>query len=67
MYTIATLYDIRQHLNLADDDTSADADLLKALQQASHILSQFSIIFCCYSIKNVQSCNKTTVSLAELD
>jgi len=42
MYTIATLHDIRQHLNLADDDTSSDQDLLKALQQASHILESLT-------------------------
>lgn len=38
MYTIATLYDIRQYLNLADEDTTSDEALLKALQQASHIV-----------------------------
>lgn len=42
MYTIATLYDIRQHLNLAADDTGADDDLMKALQQASHILESLT-------------------------
>jgi len=42
MYTIATLHDIRQHLNLADDDTSSDESLLKALQQASHILESLT-------------------------
>lgn len=38
MYTIATLYDIHQYLQLADDDTSSDIELLKSLQQASHIV-----------------------------
>lgn len=42
MYTIATLHDIRQHLNLADTDTSSDDNLLKALQQASHILESLT-------------------------
>lgn len=42
MYTIATLHDIRQHLNLAAGDTNADADLLKAVQQASHILESLT-------------------------
>ena len=47
MYTIATLYDIRQHLNLADDDNSSDDNLLKSLQQASHILeSQTNRRYC---------------------
>lgn len=42
MYTIATLHDIRQHLDLAGDDTSSDDNLLKALQQASHILESLT-------------------------
>ena len=42
MYTIATLHDFRQHLNLADDDTSSDEALLKSLQQASHILESLT-------------------------
>lgn len=42
MYTIATLNDLRRHLNLADDDTSADDELVKSLQQASHILESYT-------------------------
>lgn len=42
MYTIATLYEIRQHLQLTDDDTSSDAELVKALQQASHLVESLT-------------------------
>ncbi len=38
MYTIATLHEYRRHLALAADDTSADADLLRSLQEASHFI-----------------------------
>ncbi len=31
MYTIATLRDLRRHLNLAPTDVSSDADLLRCL------------------------------------
>ncbi len=42
MYTIATLHDLRRHLNLAPTDTSSDADLLRCLQQASHIIESLT-------------------------
>ena len=42
MYTIATLHDLRQHLNLADSDTDSDQDLLTALGQASHIIESLT-------------------------
>ncbi|MCY4145750.1 MAG: hypothetical protein OXE95_04735 [Chloroflexi bacterium] len=38
MYTIASLHEFRRHLQLAPDDASADADLLRSLQEASHYL-----------------------------
>ncbi len=38
MYTIATLQDLRRHLQLAPSDASADDDLLRGLQEASHYL-----------------------------
>ena len=38
MYTIATLHDLRRHLQLAQHDSSADDDLLRGLQEASHYL-----------------------------
>ena len=38
MYTIATLHEMHRHLQLAPDDNSADQDLLRSLQEASHYL-----------------------------
>jgi hypothetical protein len=58
MYTIATLHDIRLHLNLADDDTSSDANLLKTLQQASHILE---------SVTNRRYCPAIESRIASID
>lgn len=42
MYTIATLHDLRRHLNLAPTDASSDADLLRCLQQASHLIESLT-------------------------
>ena len=42
MYTIATLRDLRQHLNLAETDTASDANLLRRLQQASHLMESLT-------------------------
>lgn len=42
MYTIATLHDLRRHLNLAPTDTSSDDDLRRCLQQASHIIESLT-------------------------
>ena len=38
MYTIATLQDLRRHLQLEETDRAADADLQQALQKASHLI-----------------------------
>ncbi len=38
MYTIASLHEFRRHLTLAPNDTSADVDLLRSLQEASHTI-----------------------------
>ncbi len=38
MYTIATLEDLRRRLNLAEGDSGSDDDLLRALQEASHLI-----------------------------
>lgn len=38
MYTIATLEDLRRHLKLGDGDSGSDDDLLRALQEASHLI-----------------------------
>lgn len=58
MYTIATLNDIRGHLQLADDDTASDADLLKALQQASHLIE---------SLTNRRYCPHVESRIASID
>ena len=42
MYTIATLHALRRHLNLAAADTSSDADLMRCLQRASHIIESLT-------------------------
>lgn len=38
MYTIATLEDLRRHLQLGDEDRGSDDYLLRALEEASHLL-----------------------------
>lgn len=38
MYTIASLHELRRHLTLAPNDTSANVDLLRSLQEASHTI-----------------------------
>ena len=38
MYTIATLYDLRRHLQLEETDRAADAHMQQALQKASHLI-----------------------------
>ncbi len=38
MYTIATLHDLRRHLQLEETDSATDADLQQALQKASHLI-----------------------------
>lgn len=42
MYTIATLKDLRRQLQLADSAADADADLLRALTEASHLLESLT-------------------------
>ncbi len=65
MYTIATLTDIRQYLQLADDDTSSDSDLMQALQQASHIVESVTQRRYCPHVENrIASIN--TDNLTEL-
>jgi hypothetical protein len=69
MYTIATLHDIRQHLNLADSDTSSDDDLLKALQQASHVLESLTNRRYCPAIESrvasIDTANPTDLILPD--
>lgn len=40
MYTLATLYDLRQHLGFAANDTADDARLLAALEAASNTIER---------------------------
>ena len=42
MYTLATLHDLRQHLNLAEEDTGSDDRLLRCLQDASQIIESLT-------------------------
>lgn len=42
MNTIASLHEFRQHLHLAEDDTSSDSDLLSALKQATSMLESIT-------------------------
>ncbi|MCY3831985.1 MAG: hypothetical protein OXG85_03140 [Chloroflexi bacterium] len=42
MYTIATLEDLRRRLKLADSDRGSDDELLRALQEASHLIESAS-------------------------
>ena len=42
MYTIATLDDLRRHLNLSASDSSEDSDLLQRLQAASQLIESLT-------------------------
>ncbi len=42
MYTIATLDDLRRHLNLSAADTDSDQDLLRSLQEASQLIESLT-------------------------
>lgn len=42
MYTIATLHDLRRHLNLSATDTAEDSDLLQRLQAASQLIESLT-------------------------
>lgn len=43
MYTIATLEDLRRQLNLGDADSGSDGALLRALQDASHLIESATL------------------------
>lgn len=43
MYTIATLEDLRRHLHLGDGDRGSDDALLRALQEASHLIESATL------------------------
>lgn len=42
MYTIATLDDLRRRLNLAETETDSDKDLLRRVQEASHLIESLT-------------------------
>lgn len=42
MYTIATLEDLRRHLNLSETDRAEDSDLLQRLQAASQLIESLT-------------------------
>ncbi len=42
MYTIATLHDLRRHLHLADRDSADDDELMRTLQEASHLIESLT-------------------------
>ena len=42
MYTIATLNDLRRHLHLADQDSADDDELMRTLQEASHLIESLT-------------------------
>lgn len=42
MYTIATLNDLRRHLHLADRDSADDDELMRTLQEASHLIESLT-------------------------
>ena len=42
MYTIATLHDLRRQLHLADADAAHDDELLRTLQEASHLIESLT-------------------------
>jgi hypothetical protein len=53
MYTIATRHALRQYLQLADDDTADDIELMKALQQASHMIESVTHRRYCPSVRTL--------------
>ena len=42
MYTIATLNELRRHLHLADRDSADDDELMRTLQEASHLIESLT-------------------------
>lgn len=54
MYTIATLEDLRRHLNLGDGDSGSDNDLLRALQEASHLIESATLRRYCPRVETLE-------------
>ncbi|MCY3917279.1 MAG: hypothetical protein OXG49_14825 [Chloroflexi bacterium] len=54
MYTIATLEDLRRHLNLGDGDSGSDDALLRALQDASHLIESATLRRYCPRVETLE-------------
>ena len=54
MYTIATLHDLRRHLNLEVTESAADDDLLRNLEDASHLIESLTERRYCPRIETIQ-------------
>lgn len=54
MYTIATLQDLRRHLNLGDGDRGGDDALLRALQEASHLIESATLRRYCPRVETLE-------------
>ncbi len=54
MYTIATLEDLRRHLHLGDGDSGSDDALLRALQDASHLIETATLRRYCPRVETLE-------------
>ncbi len=55
MYTIATLEDLRRHLDLGDGDRGSDEALLRALQEASHLIESATLRRYCPRVDTLEA------------
>ena len=55
MYTIATLHDLRRHLDLGDGDRGSDEALLRALQEASHLIESTTLRRYCPRVDTLEA------------
>ena len=54
MYTLATLEDLRRHLNLGDGDSGSDDALRRALQEASHLIESATLRRYCPRVETLE-------------
>ena len=54
MYTIATLEDLRRQLNLGEGDRGSDDALLRALQEASHLIESATLRRYCPRVETLE-------------
>ncbi|MCY4061502.1 MAG: hypothetical protein OXG53_03960 [Chloroflexi bacterium] len=54
MYTIATLEDLRRHLNLGEGDSASDDALLRALLEASHLIESATLRRYCPRVETLE-------------